>query len=414
MKVPALRGEMGGRVYYMATLTFQQVSEYVSPINDQLHKSETLNDLIQRSISKNYLSIRDYILNQSELFFNSLVLAVYNNYPEWTEIEVDFGNNTSTYQLGLLDFPGNHKIFPIDGQHRVEGIKAALKIKPELKDQQIAAIFIGHKSDEEGMLKTRRLFTTLNRYAKPVSLDDIIALDEDDIVAITTRHLLEEYKLFSGTRIALVKQKAIAGNNKDALTSVITLYQANVELFKVFYVETQNRRLTRTDLIDYLKWRPSDEMIEAFQKFAITFWDAFQSELDFIKEFLSKPKDYAKDFRNNDNGGNLVFRPIGFLPLVKAALKINGREKASFNEIFRAFNLLNFNLDHKPWLYVLWNPIEKVMLTNSDVLTQLLLLYLAYPNILNEQELNKLKNAYTAKISYNGDANELLKIISQQ
>src|SRR5476651_2496193 len=98
MKVPALRGELGGRVYYIATLTFQQVSDYVSPINDQLHKSETLNDLIQRSISKNYLNIRDYILNQNELFFNSLVLAVYNNYPDWTEIEVNLDNNTSTYQ----------------------------------------------------------------------------------------------------------------------------------------------------------------------------------------------------------------------------------------------------------------------------------------------------------------------------
>src|SRR5699024_5656182 len=110
-------------------------------------------------------------------------------------------DNIETYQMGLLDFPGNHKIFPVDGQHRVEGIKAALLEKPELKDQKIAVIFIGHKNDEAGKQRTRRLFTTLNRYAKPVLLDDIIALDEDDVVAITTRFLLEEYDLFTGKRV---------------------------------------------------------------------------------------------------------------------------------------------------------------------------------------------------------------------
>ena len=37
------------------------------------------------------------------------------------------------FDLGFLDFPGNEKIFPIDGQHRVEGIKAALKDRSQFK-----------------------------------------------------------------------------------------------------------------------------------------------------------------------------------------------------------------------------------------------------------------------------------------
>ena len=46
------------------------------------------------------------------------------------------------------------------------------------------------------MERTRRLFTTLNRYAKPVKKSEIIALDEDDIIAIITRELVEKYPLF--------------------------------------------------------------------------------------------------------------------------------------------------------------------------------------------------------------------------
>ena len=131
MKIPALKAKIGDWDYYVTTLTFEQVSRFVSKIDEQLHKSESLKDLIQRSITNNYLSIKEYIINQPSVFFNSLVLAVYDEYPKWQEIEFKF-DGEETYQMGLLDFPGNHKIFPVDGQHRVEGIKASLKEDPNL------------------------------------------------------------------------------------------------------------------------------------------------------------------------------------------------------------------------------------------------------------------------------------------
>lgn len=399
MKLPALRANIGTWDYYVTTLTFEQVSIFVSKIDDQLHKSESLRDLIQRSITNNYLSIKEYILNQPEVFFNSLVLAVYDDYPDWREIEFKY-EGEETYQMGLLEFPGNHKVFPVDGQHRVEGIKAALKENPNLKDQKIAAIFIGHKNDEEGKQRTRRLFTTLNRYAKPVSLDDIIALDEDDTVAIATRYLLEEYDLFAGKRIIYAKQKAIPPNNKEAITSIITLYQANTELFKVFYESKFDKRPTKQILSEYLKFRPSSEIIEEFTAFCVRFWDAFKTELTFISEYVNLSGNAAEPYRNNDTGGNLIFRPIGFLPLVKSSLLVFTREGKTFEEIFERFNEINFNLDSKPWHYVAWNPIEQKMIMSSDSVIQLLLIYLYDADILDQKELKKLKEGYAARISY--------------
>src|SRR5690606_30400276 len=318
MKIPALKAKIGDWDYYVTTLTFEQVGKFVSKIDEHLHKSESLKDLIQRSITNNYLSIKEYIINQPSIFFNSLVLAVYDEYPKWQEIEFKYDSG-ETYQMGLLDFPGNHKIFPVDGQHRVEGIKAALKENPELKDQQIAALFVGHKNDELGKQRTRRLFTTLNRYAKPVSLDDIIALDEDDSVAITTRYLLEEYDLFTGKRVIYAKQKAIPSNNKEALTSIITLYQSNIELFNVFFERKFNKKPTKNRVTEYLKFRPSEEEIEEFKAFCLRFWDAFKENLSFINEYLRLTTNASAPFRNSENGGNLLFRPIGLLPFVKAS-----------------------------------------------------------------------------------------------
>ena len=104
MKIPALKAKIGDWDYYITSLTFEQVAMYVSRIDEQLHKSESLQDLIQRSITNNYISIKEYILKQPELFFNSLVLAVYDEYPDWREIEFKY-EKTETYQMGLLEFP---------------------------------------------------------------------------------------------------------------------------------------------------------------------------------------------------------------------------------------------------------------------------------------------------------------------
>lgn len=402
MKIPALRAKIGDWEYYITTLTFEQVTEYVVPIDENLYKSEGLKDILQRSLTDNYVSIKNYIVNQPELFFNSLVLAVYDDYPEWREIEVKYNEN-EFYKLGVLEFPGNHKIFPVDGQHRVEGIKAAIRENESLKSQEIGAIFIGHKNTDEGKKKTRRLFTTLNRYAKPVSLDDIIALDEDDCVAIITRYLLEEYDLFTDKRVVYAKQKAIPNTNKNAITSIITLYQANVEIFKLFYINATQKKPTTKNISEYLKLRPTDDNLEAFKDFSISFWDAFKDKLDDIKAYLTKEENASAEYRNSDNGGSLIFRPVGILPLVKAAIEIQKRNNSSFPEIFEKLNTLNLYMNNKPWTNVLWNNVEKKMITGSDTVVFWMLIYLYDKELLAANELQTLKKGYAAKISVEGN-----------
>ena len=183
INIPAIQGYIGNTVYYTTNLTFEQVSKLVCKITNEIHKSTTLKEEIQRSLSKNYVRIKDYILAHEDHFFNSLVLAVYNGEPIWTEVKYEI-NDEVFPNVGFLSFNGNEIIFPIDGQHRVEGIRAALKENMSLREKTIPVMLIGHEVSAQGMEKSRRIFSTLNRYAKPVLLGDIIALDEDDAIAI--------------------------------------------------------------------------------------------------------------------------------------------------------------------------------------------------------------------------------------
>lgn len=273
----------------------------------------------------------------------------------------------------------------------------------------MAAIFIGHKNDPGGMQRTRRLFTTLNRYAKPVKLDDIIALDEDDCVAIVTRDLLEEYDLFTKKRVVYAKQKAIPVTNREAITSIITLYQANLELFRRHYFEDKGRKISAKQLEEYLKFRPSNEDFERFQVFCTVYWDAFKNNIDEVAGFLAAEDQSAAPYRNSETGGNLLFRPIGFLPFVKACISIRDRTESDFSSICDKFNGLDFSIDRRPWLFVAWDPNARKMVMGSDTVIQLLLIYLYDEELLTQTELVKLRKGYASKIAHEGDDQEVLR-----
>ena len=74
------------------------------------------------------------------------------------------------------------------GKHRLIGIKEAVDEDPELGEDELSIIFITHRTEEKE--RSRRLFTTLNKNAVRVSKGEIIALDEDDTIAITVRDLV--------------------------------------------------------------------------------------------------------------------------------------------------------------------------------------------------------------------------------
>ena len=148
IKIPAIRGKIGNTVYYSANLTFQQIKDMVKRVDSELHTSNSLKEVIQRSLTDNYIKIKDYIVKREDHFFDSMVLAVYDGDPQWTEIRYEI-NEESFNNVGLLEFSGEEKIFPVDGQHRVEGIKAALEEKPEIANETINVMLIGHSNTPE-------------------------------------------------------------------------------------------------------------------------------------------------------------------------------------------------------------------------------------------------------------------------
>ena len=399
MRIPVIRGHIGDWRYYTGVMKFDEIAYLVSPSVDEFCNPSCLNDLLQRQLTDNYLSIKEYILNEEQRFFNAIVLAIYDGDPKWLEIE--FGAEYEEYNnMGFLELNESVQIFPVDGQHRVKGIIEALRENENIAEEEVPIIIIAHKNDIDGKRRTRKLFSTLNRRAKPVGDNYQIALDEDDIVAIVTRELVEEISLFQGERMCNGKTKQIANTNINAFTSLIALYQCNEALIQ--------RQLGLSDkkMKEYKLYRPSNEIISSALNNLNKFWNSFINNISVIQEYLQLSDKPAANFRNKD-GGNLLFRPIGIIEFVKAACLISDRSNITFDETFKRLNCIPLTLNSTQWKGVVWDG-KKIINRANLSLIKYMIMYLDDVHNLMEEEKEKMIDLYIAATNYEGDRKDAL------
>lgn len=399
MRIPVIRGHMGDWGYYAGIMKFQQISELVTPSVDEFCNPSCLNDLLQRQLTDNYLSIKEYILHENQRFFNALVLAIYDGDPKWLEIE--FGEEYEEYSnVGFLELNEEVRIFPVDGQHRVKGIIEALKENEQVAEEEVPIIFIAHRNDIEGKRRTRKLFSTLNRRAKPVGDNYQIALDEDDIVAIVTRELVEECSLFQGERMCNNRNKQITVTNTNAFTSLVALYQCNGYLIQNF------TKLSDKKMKQYKLYRPANEVIEDALEYVKKYWNAFIDNISVIKEYLLINEKPALNYRNK-NGGNILFRPIGIIEFVKASYIISERSHISFEDTLRRLNNIPMDLNTKAWRGVIWDG-KKIINRVNLTLIRFLIMFLESESNLTDDEMQRLIDLYIVATNYEGERKDAL------
>lgn len=420
MKIPAIRASIGSWVYYVATLSFKDIDKYVKRVDNELHKSDLLKTMLQRSITDNFKNIANYIETQEERFFNALILAVYDGEPQWHEVRLEYDDGEEFYNLGVLELTEDVKIFPIDGQHRVEGIKKVVSESDDYDAEQIPVVFVGHKTDDTGMQRSRRLFSTLNRYAKPVSMRDIIALDEDDAVAIVSRAIIDDNPLFASGRILDSKSKAIPDSNNIAFTTIITFYECNQELLwlyianKDIYNIDGKKARGRSKIREYIRIRPSDNDIAALNDTCISYWDALVSSFPELSEYMQTTPPSTAAYRNRD-GGSIFFRPAMQIPFIKAAVRIIQSSPMSFTEVLRLFPMQLTALTNPIWKNVVWNTVNHTMIMNHQALTERIYLYFWKPDILSAKEIDDMKNEikYLRQLDEMEDVEDLLSSVME-
>ena len=356
--LPALRGIMGDWVYYCCLVDLPTLASRVD-YADELHNSERLSEMIQRQLEdKRAKEIANYLTTQPDRLFNALVVATYGGQPNWhpltnvqkkgTPDELESLTPDTMLSVGFLTLRGDESLFAVDGQHRLSGIKAAVqKAGADAQTDQVPVMFVAHEKSDQGLRRTRRLFTTLNKTAKPVSKFDVIALDEDDVMALTVRWLIDENAdMFGDERILFIGSSNMPPTNVTSLTTIVNLY----DILLTWY--TQADIPVRSKAAELKKFRPDDDRLAEYYRHARELFEALAAGFPELNAFFSA-EDIASvvsGYRNK----NALFRPAGLIVFVTIIARLT--HEMGLADAVRETARLPRDLDSLPYAGLMWNP----------------------------------------------------------
>lgn len=376
--LPALRGVMGNRPYYSCLMSFNELARRVRYAN-KVHQNESLSDMIQRVLDERRSEeIARYLSDVPERFFNSLVVATYGGDPNWHPLsDVNSRNDESLNNLseetiesvGFLTLNGDERLFAVDGQHRLSGIKRVVNDGENSEHDEVSVIFVEHEETPDGLQRTRRLFTTLNKTARPVRKGEIIALDEDDVMAICARRLVENTALFSGDRIAFVAGNNMPIANTHSLTTIGNLYDVLGILF------SQSQPPLKKSKRNLQRARPTDDLLDEYFKLAQSFFTELGANIQEVGEFFAATdtEPIVAKYRGS-HGGSALFRPIGLDIFARIVAKFT--KTLQLPEAVELAAKLPTNLNEAPYAGLMWDTRTERILNSNKVPLREILLYM--------------------------------------
>ena len=382
---PAIKAHMGDWNYYMVKMRMREVATEVQ-FGSQVHNDFTLDQAIQRVLNEGRVktSLVSYLTGRDDRFFASLVVAAIGGSPKFFPVNIaedprfEVFASTVEDSFGILQFDGEQDYYALDGQHRLKAIKSLVHpdIEPgqhaapkNFANEEISVLMVVRPSesgDDAWRISYRRLFSSLNRYAKPTDPDTNIIMDEDDAFAILTRRLISEHTFFSapGRQLESLRVHTKGKNLKEGTSHFTTLQQ----------LYALNEMLLTTNPRTNAGWGPEDgEIVENVKKFTQfrpserylddLFWELklyWNALLDTIEDLHLTPADarnHSSDGSEGETADNLLFWPIGQEVMVDCARflldeQLDDPSQPTRDEVQKALEPLgkvDWRLHQAPW-----------------------------------------------------------------
>lgn len=393
---PALKARMGTWDYYIIKMKMKDIVKEID-FASQIYDSKTLDEAIQRTLNEARVKseIVNYLAKREDRFFSSLVVAALGGNPTFTPVRITEDERFAVLKAGSVDeafgvltFDGGQSYYALDGQHRLKSIKTLIEgdsgadvpaMPPNFLEEEVSVILLVRKeaNDEEFLKSYRRLFSSLNRYAKPTDQDTNIIMDEDDWVAILTRRLLTEHEFFSwkGSAIESRKLKTKGKNLRTGdtfFTTLQTLYSMNQTLLLTPVRDQQNFASNR-----FKFFNPGEALLDAMFDELVVYWDALLEELPVLHEPPELMRSHDIDDDETDElSDSVLFWPIGqelFAKVVRSRLNrflpdLENPTVEQVRECVNVFSLVNWDLHAPPWsgLLLTQDPLRQKWTIRSE------------------------------------------------
>lgn len=328
MTLPAMRGKFGCHEYYLCSMKANELVQCVQiPSELQEWRSETIEERYQRKLNYNRIrrEIAPYLANNPDRFFGAIILAV----TEFDE-NVKFrpldellppkmrANIPEGDKLGELWLRGGQMMVPLDGQHRVKALKFAIEGRDE-KGNELPNVTASSKvaNDDVAVLlikfemqSARRIFTSVNRYARAVDRAGGMVTDDTDLFAWFARKVANE---IITPRLVNIDSVTLSGKD-PSFTSLSTLWNT----IEVIINMTFSQGHVRFDE------EVSDNKKALYWKKIMDVWKTIVDHISEYKGALKDKNESGDSRRINLRRESLLGKPVGQEVLVRAYLILTG------------------------------------------------------------------------------------------
>ena len=369
--LPVLKVKFGKMEYFISYMAVNDLTRYVKfPSELEGWKDLSIEERYQRKINLNRIKkdIAPYFATDDSRFSGALVLAIMNHDNIKFEPIGDYKKIPGAYDqtsknMGFLTLSGEEMLIPLDGQHRVKAFEFATtgkdeqgkdipRLKPnyELGKDNVAVILMRFEGKT-----ARRIFSKINRYAKPTNKGDNLITDDDDPMAVITRRLLGSDGVIPSRLVSLegntLNQKA------REFTTLATFYEATKEIFNGLCVPGSGKIADMTQ-----------EQMEIHLKDIRKEWAGLLSKIDWWRKAIKDPDGTGDGTRQDIRNEMLLGKPVGQLALVKGySLVCQDDKTVDKNSIYAKINDIDWGVDNKMWKSILINPNGRVMSGKTTV-----------------------------------------------
>ena len=229
--------------------------------------------------------------------------------------------------------------------------------------------------------KARRIFTRVNRYARPTTAGQNYITDDDDIVAVLSRQIVNDH---IGGRLAKYHSNTLTTRDPE-FTTLAIVYNCND-----FIIENTfpGGKVDKTKLPDKSKQT-------LFRDKVSEVWGVLLEQIDVFVDALSDPEETGDAKRKEVRSKNLLGKPVVQECLVRAYVKLTGAPtNMESKDACQRLNALPWDITEaniKVWQNVLWSGgLDGKIITKKRVLASDLLFYLAGGNMTDQERAHLL------------------------
>ena len=359
--IPAIKGQLGKTTFYEATM---RVSDLLSSVTPPSDLDEWANMGLEEKMQRepDMTRIRDklvpYLANNDDRFFGSIIVLIWKGSVDFESVtefatKIPAAYKGAAPKMGFVSIDGG-KLVVLDGQHRYLALRDIRDGKHvgeganDIVNDEVCVVLIEHETD----MKTRRIFNTVNRYAKVTSRGDNIITSEDDGCAIVARRMLSADQPLAdravhGKPANLVNWKSNTLTKRSThLTTLSTVYDS-VALI-----------LDANDIKLNPATRPTDEQIETYQEMAKAVWDPIFEGIPAYQDALADPRTIPS-LREDESPTALLFKPASQLALIDALLRTGSPNQGNLkirDAVERAVKVPCWSMDADIWRGIIIKP----------------------------------------------------------